>query len=142
MPVLYLRLTNSDGTNRCVVNLAHSIRTQEFKLKSTRVHHNGSAAPSSLRTCMVHFPWLTGFEVTSNVTGSALPTPVVPAATVTTTESNAHALLKAEAVPAAFTVELFRDDGVTPLNISNTPGDDGVSEINVLFEYSTNNNFI
>ena len=143
MPILNLRLTNSDGTNRCQVTLPHSIRTQEMRLKGTRVHHNGfgGGAPT-LRTAMVLFPFFSGIEVTSNVAGGQhVPAPVVTGAGKTSTESNVHAALLAEEVPAEFVVALFRDDGVTPLLVTNAADDDNVSEINVLFEYSTNNKF-
>ena len=40
MPLLNLRLTNTDGSNRCVVDLPHEIRTQDMRVKQTRVHYN------------------------------------------------------------------------------------------------------
>jgi hypothetical protein len=48
--------------------------------------------------------------------------------------------LKAESVPASFTCELFADDGVTPLQLSQTAFG-SVREVNVLLEYSTNSLF-
>ena len=40
MPLLSLRLTNTNNTNKCVVELPHEVRTQEMKIKQTRVHFN------------------------------------------------------------------------------------------------------
>lgn len=40
MPILNLRLTNTDNSNRCVVELPHEIRTQDMRVKQTRVHFN------------------------------------------------------------------------------------------------------
>ena len=40
MPLLSLRLTNTNNTNKCVVELPHEVRTQEMKVKQTRVHFN------------------------------------------------------------------------------------------------------
>jgi hypothetical protein len=40
MPLLSLCLTNTDSSNKCVVKLPHEVRTQEMKIKQTRVHFN------------------------------------------------------------------------------------------------------
>ena len=272
MPLLSLRLTNTNGTNKCVVELPHEVRTQEMKVKQTRVHFNhakhaeatgnfyalvtrsGSAtteqhrniiiprtntlaevfspanvmtgtvveyslaptagaahlpmyvpgyyvvesnkvnanvdpanadysislhvqggsltstkrivsyvqagsdhahhrfrvvshelgtdferAPSALRTVHVDMPWISGYEITSNVSGGGqIPCPVDPSQPVT--ESSPHCLLKAESVPASFTCELFEDDGMTPLKLSQTAFG-SVREVNVVLEYSTNSLF-
>ena len=277
MPLLNLRLTNTDGTNKCVVELPHQIRTQEVKVKSTRVHFNhedhsttvgnyhnklpdSSANPSvtynnhnstqieiptadplaefflpsnlntgdmveyslaptaqpgnlplvnpgyyfvelhkdnangntvntikfalhssrnraenvaaaqrisidglagkshdhhqfrlvqrmaatdqqrtksPLKTVYATMPFFTGFEVTSNIAGGGqVPCPID--VTQPVTESHSHVLLLAETIPQGFTVELFEDDGTTPLNLS--PDEfNRVSEVNLVLEYSTNN---
>eukprot|EP00935_MAST-01C_sp_MAST-1C-sp1_P002761 g2761.t1 len=268
MPLLNLRLTNTDGSNRCVVDLPHEIRTQDMRVKQTRVHynhedhsttvgnysvhnadiqfagtgstalmainltsalaefftgcvtgdmieytsavadnqlllrpgfyfvertpaagtagattvqfafhssraramdHNGAArvamnahadtdhdhhqfrlvqriagsdrqrVPPTLKTVNADFKFFSGYEVTSNVSGGGqVPCPVDTSKPVT--ESNYNVTLLAEAVPQSFEVELFQDDGITPLSLSPTAYG-SVSEVNMLLEYSTNNLF-
>jgi hypothetical protein len=110
-----------------------------FRVVSNMLYTDFERVPSSLRTVHVDMPWISGYEITSNVSGGGqIPCPVDPSKPVT--ESSPHCLLKAESVPASFTCELFADDGVTPLQLSQTAFG-SVREVNVLLEYSTNSLF-
>lgn len=110
-----------------------------FRVVSNRLYTDFERVPSALRTVHVDMPWISGYEITSNVSGGGqIPCPVDPSKPVT--ESSPHCLLKAESVPASFTCELFADDGVTPLQLSQSAFG-SVREVNVLLEYSTNSLF-
>ena len=110
-----------------------------FRVVSHELGTDFERAPSALRTVHVDMPWISGYEITSNVSGGGqIPCPVDPSKPVT--ESSQHCLLKAESVPASFTCELFADDGMTPLKLSQTAFG-SVREVNVLLEYSTNSLF-
>ena len=110
-----------------------------FRVVSNSQYTDFERVPSALRTVHVDMPWISGYEITSNVSGGGqIPCPVDPSKPVT--ESSPHCLLKAESVPASFTCELFADDGVTPLQLSQSAFG-SVREVNVLLEYSTNSLF-
>jgi hypothetical protein len=110
-----------------------------FRVVSHALGTDFERVPASLRTVHVDMPWISGYEITSSVSGGGqIPCPVDPSKPVT--ESSPHCLLKAESVPASFTCELFADDGVTPLQLSQTAFG-SVREVNVLLEYITNSLF-
>ena len=110
-----------------------------FRVVSHELGTDFERVPSALRTVHVDMPWISGYEITSNVSGGGqIPCPVDPSQPVT--ESSPHCLLKAESVPASFTCELFEDDGMTPLKLSQTAFG-SVREVNVVLEYSTNSLF-
>ena len=129
------------GTKRIVsyVQAGSDHAHHRFRVVSHELGTDFERAPSALRTVHVDMPWISGYEITSNVSGGGqIPCPVDPSQPVT--ESSPHCLLKAESVPASFTCELFEDDGMTPLKLSQTAFG-SVREVNVVLEYSTNSLF-
>jgi hypothetical protein len=130
-----------DPSDRVVshVDGARDHAHHRFRVVANEQGTDFERTPSALRTVHVDMPWISGYEITSNVSGGGqIPCPVDPSKPVT--ESSQHCLLKAESVPASFTCELFADDGMTPLRLSQTAFG-SVREVSLLLEYSTNSLF-
>lgn len=120
-------------------NSARDHAHHRFRVVSHPAGTDFERAPSALRTVNVDMPWISGYEITSNVSGGGqIPCLVDPSKPIT--ESSPHCLLKAENVPTNFTCELFEGDGITPLKLSQTAFG-SVREVSVVFEYSTNSLF-
>mgnify|MGYP003649080536 CR=1 FL=1 len=110
---------------------------------------------------MLDLPFFSGYEVTSNVASGGL-LPVVcddggrsgwmGSTGITSRRADFHTdyhiNLKAEVIPARFNVKVFKADGITPqpmtlttIGSQNDTNTGQVRQIDLFFEYETNNQF-
>ena len=144
MVLLHLKLVpKAEGSNECIVNLPHEIRSQVLRYKksyarfvgdvATGTDNDGSGSQDAYDILgagcvMLDFPFFTGYETTTNTGGGSGQLPVlvgaaVPvgravsdtAADVVESINDYHINLKAEDIPLNFTVKAFKSDGVSEL---------------------------
>lgn len=142
MVLLHLKLTpKAEGSNECVVDLPHEIRSQVLRYKKSYARFVGDVATGSdndgsgsqdtydilgAGCVMLDFPFFTGYETTTNAGTGMLPVlvgaavPVGRAVSDTASDivesiNDYHINLKAEDIPLTFTVKAFQSDGVSEL---------------------------
>lgn len=131
---------SATASHKFRVELPHKIISQVFTIKKSIIvqQYNASGANTN-HIAYLNVPWISMYEATNNNSQPWLPLSFDPSQS--RTESDYHIRIKAEELPMAFDIELYKDADGTPFQFQSGTNNQ-LQSVDLFFEYETNQSFV